>query len=94
MAVGAPLAASATAPVTEVVEHELNGLLFDFFDREALIASVCRLLEDGELRQALATAGRRTVVERYDLATVCLPAQARLLRELLQTGRATPQNSE
>lgn len=87
MAVGAPVAASSTAPVSEVIQHEANGLLFDFFDRDALVASVCRLLDDTELRRMLAAAGRRTVVERYDLATVCLPAQARLLDELLRTGR-------
>jgi glycosyltransferase involved in cell wall biosynthesis len=87
MAVGAPVAASATAPVTEVIEHERNGLLFEFFDREALVAAVCRLLDDAELRQRLTSAARRTVVERYDLAGVCLPAQARLIRDLLQAGR-------
>lgn len=86
MAVGAPIAASATAPVTEVVEHEANGLLFDFFERDALVATVCRLLEDADLRAALTAAARRHVVERYDLASVCLPAQARLLQELLRTG--------
>jgi glycosyltransferase involved in cell wall biosynthesis len=87
MAVGAPVVASATAPVTEVIEHEANGLLFDFFDRDALVAAVCRLLDDACLRRALAAAGRKTVVERYDLATVCLPAQLRLMRDVLHTGR-------
>ena len=87
MAVGAPVAASATAPVTEVIEHGVNGLLFDFFDRDALSDSVCRLLDDAALREQLAAAARKTVVERYDLGTVCLPAQARLLRDVLQTGR-------
>jgi len=89
MAVGAPIAASATSPVTEVIEHGVNGLLFDFFDRDALIESVCQLLDDAALREQLAAAARATVVARYDLSTVCLPAQARLLREVLQTGRGT-----
>ncbi|HMO47623.1 MAG TPA: glycosyltransferase [Rubrivivax sp.] len=87
MAVGAPLAASATAPVSEVIEHGRNGLLFDFFDGKALVETVCRLVDDAELRQRLAAAARRTVVERYDLSTVCLPAQASLMRELLHSGR-------
>jgi glycosyltransferase involved in cell wall biosynthesis len=85
MAVGAPVVASATAPVTEVIEHEANGLLFDFFDGDALVAGVCRLLDDAELRRALGTAGRRTVVAHYDLATVCLPAQRRLIADLLRS---------
>jgi len=94
MAIGAPVAASATAPVTEVIQHEVDGLLFDFFDRDALVASVCRLLEDGELSSALSAAGRKTVVERYDLAQRCLPAQARLMRDLLQTGRGAAPRRE
>lgn len=86
MAVGAPVIASATAPVTEVIEHGVNGLLFDFFDGDALVAAVCRLLDDAALRHALSAAARRTVVERYDLGSVCLPAQVQLIRTLLQTG--------
>jgi glycosyltransferase involved in cell wall biosynthesis len=89
MAAGAPIAASATAPVTEVIEHEVNGLLFDFFDQDALVASVCRLLDDRELRSALTATARQHMVERYDLASVCLPAQARLIQDLLRTGRDT-----
>lgn len=87
MAVGAPIAASSTAPVSEVIQHEVNGLLFDFFDRDALVASVCRLLDDRELRASLTAMARRHVVERYDLASVCLPAQAQLIQDLLRTDR-------
>ena len=56
MAVGAPIAASATAPVNEVLQHGSNGLLFDFFDGEALVESVCRLLDDVDLRRTLGSA--------------------------------------
>ncbi len=79
MALGAPLVASATAPVGEVAAHGRNALLFDFFDRDALVDGVCRLLADAELAHALAAAARATVVERYDLHRVCLPAQRRLV---------------
>jgi glycosyltransferase involved in cell wall biosynthesis len=90
MAVGAPVAGSATAPLQEVVEHGRNGLLFDFFDREALIDTVCRLLDDAELRRALGQAARQTVIDRYDLRRRCLPAQLRLAQEMLQGRRSRP----
>lgn len=84
MAVGAPVAASATAPVQEVIEHDRNGLLFDFFDREAMVGSICRLLEDADLRKTLGTAARQSVTKGYDLRSRCLPAQLQLVQEMLQ----------
>ncbi len=87
MAVGAPIAASATAPVNEVLQHGSNGLLFDFFDGEALVESVCRLLDDADLRQTLGSAARRSVVEGYDLRSRCLPAQLELAQAMLRGQR-------
>ena len=84
MSLGAPVAASATAPVKEVIEAGSNGLLFDFFDRDALLDSVCRLLGDADLRQALGSAARRSIVDSFDLRTRCLPAQLVLAQEMLQ----------
>lgn len=82
MALGTVVVASDTAPVREVITHEVNGLLFDFFDRQALVASLCRVLDDVELRRALAHAGRASIFERYDLAEVCLPRQIELIRNV------------
>lgn len=90
MALGAPIAASATAPVTEVVEDGVNGLLFDFFDQDALIDRIERLLADAALRQRLAAAARETVVARYDLRRVCLPAQLRLLQRVVAGPAGAP----
>lgn len=87
MAAGAPIAASATPPVKEIIHHEHNGLLFDFFDRDALTDMVCRLLESPELRLTLATAGREAVVHGYDLHSHCLPAQIGLIDTLLHGRR-------
>jgi glycosyltransferase involved in cell wall biosynthesis len=88
MAVGAPIAASATAPVKEVIVHEHNGLLFDFFDSEALVDTICRLLGDEGLRQALGLAARQRVIEEYDLRSRCLPAQLALAQDVLQGRRS------
>jgi glycosyltransferase involved in cell wall biosynthesis len=82
MAAGAPIIASRTPPVTEFIRHETNGLLFDFFDRQALVEAVCRALDDADLSQALTRSARQTIVEGYDLERVCLPAQIKLMHAL------------
>lgn len=71
--------ASRTAPVQEVIEHGRNGLLFDFFDVEGLARTVNQVLVDPAGHRALGEQARRTVVERYDLATKCLPRLLELL---------------
>ncbi len=86
MACGAVIVGSDTPPVAEVIEDGVNGLLTGFFDPLALADRVETALDDPELRAALSAAARMTVVERFDLATVCLPAQIRLLEDV-QAGR-------
>jgi glycosyltransferase involved in cell wall biosynthesis len=73
MSAGCVVAASRTAPVEEVIEHGVNGLLFDFFDAQALAASAVAVLADPAGHAHLGHAARRTTVERFDLATRCLP---------------------
>ena len=75
MAIGAPILASETPPLREVITNGENGLLFPFFDQQALIDGADRILGDEALRTKLTTAARRTIVESYDLQTVCLPRQ-------------------
>jgi len=89
MAAECLLVASATAPVREVVEHEFNGLLVDFFDRQALLASIGRALTQAQEFQALRTAARQSIVERYDLKRVCLPRH-RTIIDHLAAGKAPP----
>ncbi len=75
MAVGAPVLASDTAPLREVVADGENGLLFPFHDPQALADRACEMLGDEALRERLAAAGRARIVRDYDLRTVCLPRQ-------------------
>lgn len=82
LSAGAPVVASHTPPVSEIVRHEQNGLLFPFFDGEALAESVCRVLDDRELADSLSRAGRQAVVQGYDLNHICLPAQIKLMTDL------------
>ena len=71
--------ASRTGPVQEVISHGENGLLFDFFDSEALVRQVVEVLANRGKFVQLGQRARQTIVERYDLKTLCLPAQLELV---------------
>jgi glycosyltransferase involved in cell wall biosynthesis len=79
MAAGALVVGSATPPVAEVIEHGVNGLLVDFFDVAGWSATLTRALADPDALTPLRAAARATVVERYDLKRVCLPALIRFV---------------
>jgi len=66
-----------------VIEHGENGLLVDFFDQDALIASVVDVINHPSSYAQLRDRARASVVEGYDLQTHCLPAQMRLVDALL-----------
>jgi glycosyltransferase involved in cell wall biosynthesis len=74
MSQGALIVASRTAPVEEVIEHGRNGLLVDFFDHRSLADTIADALARRTELEPLRHAARQTVLERYDLNTVCLPA--------------------
>jgi glycosyltransferase involved in cell wall biosynthesis len=84
MSAGALVVGSRTAPVEEVVAPEKNGLLVDFFDAGALADTVTDCLARPAHYAPLRGAARQTAVERYDLATVCLPQQLNLIARLAQ----------
>jgi glycosyltransferase involved in cell wall biosynthesis len=67
MACGCLLVASSTPPVTEVMDHGRNALLFDFFDLEALAARVTEALTQPQDHAPLRQAARQTVVQGYGL---------------------------
>ena len=73
MSAGALVIASATPPVTEVIRHGDNGLLFDFFDTGVLAAQVIEALALPSSMRAIRARARKTIVERYDLKRICLP---------------------
>ena len=82
MAAGCLMVASDTGPVREVITDGANGLLFSFFDTDALVATVCRALDDPARGQALRAAARQTAVAGYDIKD-CLAAQLRLVERLI-----------
>jgi glycosyltransferase involved in cell wall biosynthesis len=81
MSAGCTVVASRTAPVEEVIEHGVNGLLVDFFDVQTLAETTIQVLADPSAHAGLGGAARQTVLERFDLATHCLP---QLLRHVEQ----------
>ena len=86
MSIGAPIVASRTAPVQEVIEHGHNGLLVDFFDIASWSQAIASCLEDGERAQRLGRHARNTVIENYDLQRVSLPKQLALVEAMFRQG--------
>lgn len=75
MSAGCAVVASDTAPVQEVISHDRQGLLLNFFDHQGLANTVTNLLRDKQKRESLGKAARAHVIANYDLQTVCLPKQ-------------------
>lgn len=84
MCIGAPIVASDTAPVREVIAHEKTGLLFPFLDGDRMVKEVCRILEDPDLRESTGQAAMEFARARYDLKTVCLPQQLQWIKKLAE----------
>jgi glycosyltransferase involved in cell wall biosynthesis len=86
MACGAVVVGSDTPPVAEVIAHGGNGLLAPFWDPPAIARAVLGVLADPAGHAHLGAAARRSVVERFDLHSVCLPRQLDLI-ERVAAGR-------
>ena len=75
---------SSTEPVKEVIKHNKNGLLVDFFDVEGLSKTVIDVLNNPDKYKALKKEARKTIIKEYDLKKVCLPKQIKLVESLLK----------
>lgn len=73
MSMGCLVVASDTAPVREVIEDGRNGLLTDFFDAQALAQRISDALTQRRNLANCRLQARETVVQRFDLRSVCLP---------------------
>jgi glycosyltransferase involved in cell wall biosynthesis len=82
MSCGCLVVGSRTAPVSEVIEDGLNGLLVDFFDFRGVADRVDAVLDHADGMATLRAAARQSVLDRYDLETVCLPQQLRLIDDV------------
>lgn len=81
MATGCLVVASDTAPVREVIDGS-NGLLVPFHDPAALARTVSEALASPDAHAERRGRARRTIVQRYDMTTVCLPDAMRLLHDV------------
>jgi glycosyltransferase involved in cell wall biosynthesis len=89
MAAGCLIVGSRTQPVQEVIQHAANGLLVDFFSPDQIADRVVEALEDVRSFASIRQNARQTVIDRYDLKSVCLPAHLRILNTLVpRDGRA------
>ena len=84
MATGCFVIGSRTPPVEEVIRDGENGQLVEFFDEEGLADRITDALDRDN--EALRSTARETVLKRYDLDTVCLPAYLGLLRTISGEG--------
>lgn len=83
MSAGCLVVGSATPPVEEVIAHEKNGLLVDFFDDRALEGTVISALSQPVKYANLRESARSIAVGRYDLVSICLPQQMQLMDRLV-----------
>jgi glycosyltransferase involved in cell wall biosynthesis len=90
MSAGCLIVGSRTPPVQEVIHHGGNGLLVDFFSPGEIADRVIDALEDPRAFASLRQNARQTVLDRYDLRTICLPAHLRLLNSLVPRERRAP----
>ncbi len=83
MAAGLPVAAMGYGGVTDLIDHERQGLLAH--DREEFASAIVRLLDDPELRFRLGAAGRETAAG-YDWKLV-IPQHLHCYEQILKSSR-------
>lgn len=66
MAIGVPVVTTSIPAMGELVEHERTALLAPPGNSTALAEALERVLEDGEMGERLADAGREVIEERFD----------------------------
>lgn len=78
MASGCLVVGSRTAPVQEVIEHGVNGLLVDFFNTADMADAVVEALASPHLMRPLRDQARRDMADRYSLQQGEAPYRALL----------------
>jgi glycosyltransferase involved in cell wall biosynthesis len=68
MACGMPVVSTRISGIPELIDDEVDGILVEPGDPDALAAAIRRLLCELELAERLAAAARRKVESRFDLA--------------------------
>jgi glycosyltransferase involved in cell wall biosynthesis len=73
MSAGAYVIGSRSAPVEELITDGVNGKLVDFFDIKGWSAALIEALAEPERFMSLRAAARQTILDNYDLHSICMP---------------------
>lgn len=84
MSCGGLIIGSKTGPVEEVIKHNKNGLLVDFFDVEGLTKNITKVLANPSKFDHLRENARKTIIDNYDLKKVTMPKHIKLIKEMLK----------
>lgn len=82
MACGLPAISTRLVGIPDLIHHEATGLLVEPNDAAALADAIVRLMRDRELGQRLAEAGRRRVIETFNLSDCLEPLIERYRQKL------------
>jgi glycosyltransferase involved in cell wall biosynthesis len=81
-----PVVASSVGGVPEVITDGIDGLLVPPADPQALARAMTRLATDVQLRQLIAEAGYRTVVDRFSIDSMVRRVEGVYDEELTRSG--------
>ena len=79
MSSGCAVVGSNTPPVEEVVKHNHNGLIVDFFNANDVANSVILLLKQPTLAKQFGNNARQTILQHYSVQS-CTSRQLGLLQ--------------
>jgi glycosyltransferase involved in cell wall biosynthesis len=94
MAMQVPVISTDISAIPELLEDQVNGLLVLSEDVGALANAVARLLDNPALCKELAIAGRRTVLERFDIERNVRRFANTLWPEYFEANMVVPQVNE
>jgi glycosyltransferase involved in cell wall biosynthesis len=81
LSAGCLVIGSDTAPVCEVLNNE-NGLVVPFFDIEQIAERVIEALTFPRRFHSTRAQARRTILDQYDLARICLPKMMAFIQKV------------
>jgi glycosyltransferase involved in cell wall biosynthesis len=83
LSAGCLVVASNTAPVTEMIQDGVNGLLVDFFNTQEICDRIEYALDNPTQMVSIRRQARETILERYDLAQL-LPQHLQWIQEITE----------
>jgi glycosyltransferase involved in cell wall biosynthesis len=79
--------ATRTGGIVDVIEHNVNGLLFETGDKRELYKYIEAVINDRKMSQNMAQQARKTILERFNINE-----KARILEKLLATSQKKGRN--